>query len=47
MFDLCGVCNGDGLMCCIVKDVFEIKKLEYGYNKIGILFVGVISINIM
>uniref|UniRef100_A0A8W8HUX2 PLAC domain-containing protein n=1 Tax=Magallana gigas TaxID=29159 RepID=A0A8W8HUX2_MAGGI len=44
--DLCGVCNGDGSTCRIVKDVFETKKLEYGYNKIGTLPAGATSINI-
>lgn len=44
--DLCGVCNGDGTTCRIVKDVFETKKLEYGYNKIGTLPAGATSINI-
>uniref|UniRef100_K1QGM7 Thrombospondin type-1 domain-containing protein 4 n=1 Tax=Magallana gigas TaxID=29159 RepID=K1QGM7_MAGGI len=44
--DLCGVCNGDGSTCRIVKDVFETKKLEYGYNKVGTLPAGATSINI-
>ncbi|XP_022333427.2 thrombospondin type-1 domain-containing protein 4-like isoform X2 [Crassostrea virginica] len=44
--DLCGVCNGDGSTCRIVRDVFETTKLGNGYNKIGSLPAGATSINI-
>ncbi|XP_048736901.2 ADAMTS-like protein 4 isoform X2 [Ostrea edulis] len=44
--DLCGVCNGDGSTCRVVKDIFETKKLNYGYNEIGTLPAGATNINI-
>lgn len=44
--DVCGVCNGDGSTCRIIKDVFETKKLNYGYNEIGTIPAGATNINI-
>ncbi|RWS10942.1 disintegrin and metalloproteinase with thrombospondin motifs 9-like protein [Dinothrombium tinctorium] len=46
IYDMCGVCGGDNSTCSFVKETFQPKKLEFGYNFVTLIPKGARNIEI-